>query len=127
MLDGINPFKIAPFVSKEVDIERRSQELKKDPEFLSPVAMMLCERCDASEAAAVCEVLEFTLQYLPTRRNLESAVVKLRELTRSADDIPPATQLEEFDYEDVSLICAPSADHMLTSLDRFCHSPSERR
>jgi len=119
MIGGINPLKIAPFVSKEVDIERRSQELKKDPEFLSLVAIMLCEHCNSSEAAAVCEVLEFTLQYRSTRRNLASAVVKLRELTKGADNIPPATRLDEFDYEDVGLICTPSTCSMLTSLDRF--------
>jgi len=119
MLGGINPFKIAPFKSDVVDIEPRSQELKKDTEFLSLVAIMLCERCDASEAAAVCEVLGFTLQYLPTQRNLERAVMKLCELTGGTDDIPPATLLEEFDYEDVSLICAPSTCSTLTLLGFF--------
>ena len=119
MLGGINPFKIAPFKSDVVDIEPRSQELKKHPEFLSLVAMMLCERCNASEAGAVCEVLEFTLQYLPTQRNLKRAVMKLCELTGGTDDIPPATLLEEFDYEDVSLLRTPSSCSMLTSLDRF--------
>jgi len=125
MLDGINPFKIALFKSEEVDIKPRSQELKKDPEFLSLVAVMLCERCDASEAAAVCEVLESTLQYLPTQRDLESCVMKLCELTGDTrdtgdtDDIPPVTLLEEFDYEDVSLTCTPSVFSALTSLDHF--------
>jgi len=119
MLGGINPFKIAPFKSDVVDIEPRSQELKKDPEFLSLVAMMLCERCHASEAGAVCEVLEFTLQYRPAQRNLETAVMKLCELTEGTDDIPPATLLEEFDYEDVSFICIPSNCSWLTSPDRF--------
>ncbi|CUS10339.1 unnamed protein product [Tuber aestivum] len=103
MLGGINPFKIAPFKSDDVDIELRSQELKRDPEFLSLVAMMLCERCDASEADAVCEVLEFTLQYLPAQRDLEKAVIGLCRLTGNAESIPPVTLLEEFDYEDVSL------------------------
>jgi len=119
MLGGINPFEIAPFKSDEADIEPRSQELKKDPEFLSLVAMMLCERCNASEAGTVCEVLEFTLQYLSTQRSLESAVAKLCEFTGGTEDIPPAAQLEEFDYEDVSLICAPSSCSTLTLLDRF--------
>ena len=119
MLGGINPFKIAPFMCDRVDIEPRSQELKTDPEFLSLVAMMLCERCDALEAGVVCEVLGFTLQYQPTQRNLESAVVKLCELTEGTEDIPPATLLEEFDYEDVSFICIPSNCSRLTSPDRF--------
>ena len=119
MLGGINPFKIAPFKSDEVDIEPRSQELKKDPEFLSLVAMMICERCDASEAGIVCEVLGFTVQYRPAQRNLERAVGKLCEFTGGTDDIPPATLLEEFDYEDVSLLCILSTCSALTSLDCF--------
>jgi len=119
MLGGINPFKISPFKSDGVDIEPRSQELKKDPEFLSLVAMMLCERCDASEAGAVCEVLGFTLQYQPTQRNLESAVVKLCALTGGTDNLPPATPLKEFDYEDVSLISTLLNCSALTSPDRF--------
>jgi len=119
MLGGTSPFKIAPFNSQEVDIELRSQKLKKDPQFLSLVAVMLCERCDASEAAAVCEVMKFTLQCIPTQRNLESAVMKLCALTGSTDDILPATLLEEFDYEDVSFICTPSSCCALTSLDHF--------
>ncbi|CUS10335.1 unnamed protein product [Tuber aestivum] len=106
MLGGINPFKISPFKSGDVDIELRSQELKKDPGFLSLVAVMLCERCDASDANAVCEVLEFTLQYLPSRRDLEKAVIELCRLKGNSESIPPVAPLEEFNYEDVSLTFA---------------------
>ncbi|CUS10334.1 unnamed protein product [Tuber aestivum] len=122
MLGGINPFKIAPFKSDDVDIELRSQELKKDPEFLSLVAMMLCERCDASEADGVCEVLGFTLQHLPAQRDLEKAVIGLCRLTGNSESIPPVALLEEFDYEEVSLTYTLSivfeADCMI--LDPFC-------
>ncbi|CUS10338.1 unnamed protein product [Tuber aestivum] len=122
MLGGINPFKIAPFKSGDVDIELRSQELKRDPEFLSLVAVMLYERCDASEADTVCEVLEFTLQYLPTRRNLEKAVIELCRLTGNSENIPPVTLLEEFDYEDVSLTFAVLIvfDAHCLKEDNFC-------
>ncbi|CUS10336.1 unnamed protein product [Tuber aestivum] len=122
MLGGINPFKIAPFKSDDVDIELRSQELKKDPEFLSLVAMMLCEHCDASEADGVCEVLGFTLQHLPAQRDLEKAVIGLCRLTGNSESIPPVALLEEFDYEEVSLTYTLplvfDADCMI--LDAFC-------